>query len=192
MKKKWLVLLLIPVFVLTSCGKKNASETTKASSEPSGMVIKTTTKKRSDVINNILVGNSKISFNNVKYDMMSDGEFKQHELWGTFEAEGNKNTYIQLDAFDNQQPVYGELSGYELDGVKWDEAEAVQYLNLQEEALQYSKDGKVLMYKARTGDLIFSVTMFGKKKLAEEEVLELKALAKGIKIEYVENQINPG
>jgi hypothetical protein len=48
------------------------------------------------------------------------------------------------------------------------------------------------MYKARTGDVLFSVAMFGKKKLTEEEVLELKALAKGIKIEYVENQINPG
>ena len=39
---------------------------------------------------------------------------------------------------------------------------------------------------------VIETAMFGKKKLTEEEVLELKALAKGIKIEYVENQINPG
>lgn len=183
---------MVSILMLTGCSKNKKAEEKTTESEPVGMVIDTKEKKRSDVINNILVGRSKMSFNNVNYDIMSDGQFGQDELWGTFESETNKNTYIQIDAFDNEQAIYGDIYSYELEGVSWDEAEPVQYLNYMEEALQYSKDGKSLMYKARTGDVLFSVAMFGKKKLTEEEVLELKALAKGIKIEYVENQINPG
>lgn len=192
MKKTRLLLLMVSIFMLTGCSKNKKAEEKTTESEPVGMVIDTKEKKRSDVINNILVGHSKMSFNNVNYDIMSDGQFGQDELWGTFESEVNKNTYIQIDAFDNEQAIYGDIYSYELEGVSWDEAEPVQYLNYMEEALQHSKDGKSLMYKARTGDVLFSVAMFGKKKLTEEEVLELKALAKGIKIEYVENQINPG
>lgn len=192
MKKTRILLLMVSIFMLTGCSKNKKAEEKTTESEPVGMVIDTKEKKRSDVINNILVGRSKMSFNNVNYDIMSDGQFGQNELWGTFESETNKNTYIQMDAFDNEQAIYGDIYSYELEGVSWDEAEPVQYLNYMEEALQYSKDGKSLMYKARTGDVLFSVAMFGKKKLTEEEVLELKALAKGIKIEYVENQINPG
>ena len=192
MKKTRILLLMVSIFMLTGCSKNKKAEEKTTESEPGGMVIDTKEKKRSDVINNILVGRSKMSFNNVNYDIMSDGQFGQDELWGTFESETNKNTYIQIDAFDNEQAIYGDIYSYELEGVSWDEAEPVQYLNYMEEALQYSKDGKSLMYKARTGDVLFSVAMFGKKKLTEEEVLELKALAKGIKIEYVENQINPG
>ena len=192
MKKTRILLLMVSIFMLTGCSKNKKAEEKTTESETVGMVIDTKEKKRSDVINNILVGRSKMSFNNVNYDIMSDGQFGQDELWGTFESETNKNTYIQIDAFDNEQAIYGDIYSYELEGVSWDEAEPVQYLNYMEEALQYSKDGKSLMYKARTGDVLFSVAMFGKKKLTEEEVLELKALAKGIKIEYVENQINPG
>ncbi|UDM80038.1 hypothetical protein [Vagococcus fluvialis] len=192
MKKTRILLLMVSIFMLTGCSKNKKAEEKTTESEAVGMVIDTKEKKRSDVINNILVGRSKMSFNNVNYDIMSDGQFGQDELWGTFESETNKNTYIQIDAFDNEQAIYGDIYSYELEGVSWDEAEPVQYLNYMEEALQYSKDGKSLMYKARTGDVLFSVAMFGKKKLTEEEVLELKALAKGIKIEYVENQINPG
>lgn len=192
MKKTRILLLMVSIFMLTGCSKNKKAEEKTTESEPVGMVIDTKEKKRSDVINNILVGRSKMSFNNVNYDIMSDGQFGQDELWGTFESETNKNTYIQIDAFDSEQAIYGDIYSYELEGVSWDEAEPVQYLNYMEEALQYSKDGKSLMYKARTGDVLFSVSMFGKKKLTEEEVLELKALAKGIKIEYVENQINPG
>lgn len=192
MKKTRILLLMVSIFMLTGCSKNKKAEEKTTESEPVGMVIDTKEKKRSDVINNILVGRSKMSFNNVNYDIMSDGQFGQDELWGTFESETNKNTYIQIDAFDNEQAIYGDIYSYELEGVSWDEAEPVQYLNYMEEALQYSKDGKSLMYKARTGDVLFSVAMFGKKKLTEEEVLELKALAKGIKIEYVENQISPG
>lgn len=192
MKKTRILLLMVSIFMLTGCSKNKNAEEKTTESEPVGMVIDTKEKKRSDVINNILVGRSKMSFNNVNYDIMSDGQFGQDELWGTFESETNKNTYIQIDAFDNEKAIYGDIYSYELEGVSWDEAEPVQYWNYMEEALQYSKDGKSLMYKARTGDVLFSVAMFGKKKLTEEEVLELKALAKGIKIEYVENQINPG
>lgn len=192
MKKTRILLLMVSIFMLTGCSKNKKAEEKTTESESVGMVIDTKEKKRSDVINNILVGRSKMSFNNVNYDIMSDGQFGQDELWGTFESETNKNTYIQIDAFDNEQAIYGDIYSYELEGVSWDEVEPVQYLNYMEEALQYSKDGKSLMYKARTGDVLFSVAMFGKKKLTEEEVLELKALAKGIKIEYVENQINPG
>ncbi|MGF2055835.1 hypothetical protein [Vagococcus fluvialis] len=192
MKKTRILLLMVSIFMLTGCSKNKKAEEKTTESESVGMVIDTKEKKRSDVINNILVGRSKMSFNNVNYDIMSDGQFGQDELWGTFESETNKNTYIQIDAFDNEQAIYGDIYSYELEGVSWNEAEPVQYLNYMEEALQYSKDGKSLMYKARTGDVLFSVAMFGKKKLTEEEVLELKALAKGIKIEYVENQINPG
>ncbi|MBO0488478.1 hypothetical protein [Vagococcus fluvialis] len=192
MKKTRILLLMVSIFMLTGCSKNKKAEEKTTESEPVGMVIDTKEKKRSDVINNILVGRSKMSFNNVNYDIMSDGQFGQDELWGTFESETNKNTYIQIDAFDNEQAIYGDIYSYELEGISWDEAEPVQYLNYMEEALQSSKDGKSLMYKARTGDVLFSVAMFGKKKLTEEEVLELKALAKGIKIEYVENQINPG
>ena len=189
MKTKWILLLLIPLLILVGCGKDKKDETTISTSEPEGMVIEETVKKRSDVINNILVGNSKISFNNVDYDVMSEGEFKQSELWGTFKKDEKSNTYLQIDAFSNEESIYGDLEGFELKDVDWSEAEPVQYLGMMEEALQYSKDGNTLMYKARSGDIIFSVTLFGEKKLTEEEVLELKALAKGIKIEYVGDQI---
>ena len=182
-------MLLIPLLILVGCGKDKKDETTISTSEPEGMVIEETVKKRSDVINNILVGNSKISFNNVDYDVMSEGEFKQSELWGTFKKDEKSNTYLQIDAFSNEESIYGDLEGFELKDVDWSEAEPVQYLGMMEEALQYSKDGNTLMYKARSGDIIFSVTLFGEKKLTEEEVLELKALAKGIKIEYVGDQI---
>ena len=191
MKKKWVLLLLLPMLVLVGCGKNKKVETTTSESENVGMVIKDTEKKRSDVINNILVGNSKMSFNNVNYDIMSDGQFNQNELWGTFENKDKKDVYIQIDAFDNEHPMYGDIEGYELEGVTWDTLEYVQYLIVMEQAIQYSKDGKALMFKARTGDVLFSVTIFSKKKLTEEDILDLKALAKSIKVEYVENQIGP-
>ena len=153
------------------------------------MVIKDKKGKRSTVVNNMLVGHSKISFNNEKYDILSEGKFNQQTLWGTFQQENNRNTYIQIDAFDNTQKMYGDISGYVLDGIKWGEEEPVQYLGVMEEALQPSKDKKTLMYKARTGDIIFSVTMFGKDKLTNKEILDLKEIAKSIKIEYVADQM---
>lgn len=45
------------------------------------------------------------------------------------------------------------------------------------------------MYKARTGDVIFSVTMFGKEKLTNKDILNLKEIAKSIKVEYVADQM---
>lgn len=191
MKKRWGLLFLIPLLVLVGCGKDKKEETATSDSEHVGMVIKDTKKQRSDVINNILVGNTKMSFNNVNYDIMSDGQFNQNELWGTFESKNRKDVSIQIDAFDNEHPMFGEVSGYELEGITWAEPEPVQYLVVMEQELQYSKDGKALMYKARTGDVLFSVAIFSQKKLSEEEVLDLKSLAKGIKFEYVESQIGP-
>ena len=189
MKKMGIVLIVTSFFLLASCGKKEVQETKTSESEISSVTVEET-KKRSDVINNILLGNTKISFNNTTYDLMSEGEFNQNEIWGTFESDSQKDIYIQLDGFNNEQSMYGDIYTYELEGIKWAEAEPVQYLNIMEEAIQFSEDGKVLMFKGRTGDILFSVTMFGKKKLTEENILELKALAKGIKIEYVENQIS--
>ena len=55
MKKKWVLLLLIPLLVLVGCGKKEKKQEVTNSSEK-GMVIKDEGKKRSDIINNILVG----------------------------------------------------------------------------------------------------------------------------------------
>ncbi|MEG0254656.1 MAG: hypothetical protein RR669_03675 [Vagococcus sp.] len=188
MRKKIILLLLIPSLFLVSCGKKEKAQSTKVSTEDKGMVIKDDEKKRSDIINNILVGKSKISFNNTSYDVMSDGEFTQSNLWGTFQNKKDKKTSIQINASDNEQKIYGDLTGYELEDVKWDVEEPVQYLGVMEEALQYSTDKKTLMFKARTGDVIFSVTMFGKEKLTNKNVLELKKLAKGIKVEFVNGQ----
>ncbi|MDT2863757.1 hypothetical protein [Vagococcus carniphilus] len=188
MKKKWVLLLLIPLLVLVGCGNKEKKQEVTNSSEK-GMVIKDEGKKRSDIINNILVGKSKISFNNAPYDKMSDGKFTQSELWGTFQNKSDNKTSIQINAADSLQKIYGDINGYELKGVKWDVEDPVQYLGVMEEALQYSKDKKALMYKARTGDIIFSVTMFSKNKLTDKNELELKRLAKGIKVEYVEGQI---
>lgn len=184
-----IVLIVTSFFLLASCGKKEVKETKTSESDISSVTVEES-KKRSDVINNILLGNTKISFNNTTYDLMSEGEFNQNEIWGTFESDNQKDLYIQLDGFNNEQPLYGDIYSYELEGIKWAEAEPVQYLNIMEEAIQFSEDGKVLMFKGRTGDILFSVTMFGEKKLTEENILELKALAKGIKIEYVENQIS--
>lgn len=189
MKKMGIVLIVTSFFLLASCGKKEVKETKTSESDISSVTVEES-KKRSDVINNILLGNTKISFNNTTYDLMSEGEFNQNEIWGTFESDNQKDLYIQLDGFNNEQPLYGDIYSYELEGIKWAEAEPVQYLNIMEEAIQFSEDGKVLMFKGRTGDILFSVTMFGEKKLTEENILELKALAKGIKIEYVENQIS--
>lgn len=184
---KYLILLLFLVG-LSGCGNKksNTKETTESTV---GMVIKDKKRKRSTVVNNMLVGHSKISFNNEKYDVLSEGKFSQQTLWGTFQQENNRNTYIQIDAFDNTQKMYGDISGYVLDGVKWGEEEPVQYLGVMEEALQPSKDKKALMYKGRTGDVIFSVTMFGKDKLTNKEILDLKEIAKSIKVEYVADQM---
>lgn len=188
MKKSWLILLVLPLLIISGCSKDKKAET-KESSNPRGVVVEDKVEKRSDIINNVLVGNTKLSFNNNNYDIMSEGEFNQNELWGTFKSENKDNTHIQLDAFDNTQAMYGELSGYELEGITWADAESVQYLNVMEEALQYSQDGKTVMFKARTGDVIFSVALFSNEKLTDEEILELKTLAKGIKVEYVEGQI---
>lgn len=189
MKKNLILLILIPSLFLVSCGKKDKQQATKTSAEDKGMVIKDDAKKRSDIINNILVGKSKISFNNTSYDVMSDGKFTQSELWGTFQNSKDKKTNIQINASDNEQKIYGDISGYELEGVKWDVEDPVQYLGVMEEALQYSKDKKALMFKARTGDIIFSVTMFGKEKLTDKNELELKKIAKGIKVEFVNEEI---
>lgn len=188
MKKKWLILLFLMFLVVSGCSKDKDKET-KTSSEAQGVVVEDKVEKRSDIINNILVGNTKLSFNNNDFDIMSEGQFNQNELWGTFKSETKDTIYIQLDAFDNTQAMYGEISGYELEGITWGETEYVQYLNVMEEAIQYSQDGKALMFKARTGDVIFSVTMFGNEKLTDEEILELKSLAKGIKFEFVGDQI---
>ncbi|MGX4686534.1 hypothetical protein JNUCC83_06500 [Vagococcus sp. JNUCC 83] len=182
------LILLFLLVGLSGCGdkKKETNETTESTV---GMVVKDKKGKRSTVVNNMLVGHSKISFNNEKYDILSEGKFTQQSLWGTFQQENNRKNYIQIDAFDNTQKMYGEIAGYVLDGIKWDEAEPVQYLGVMEEALQFSKDKKTLMYKARTGDVLFSVTMFGNEKLTNKEILNLKEIAKSIKIEYVEDQM---
>lgn len=188
MKKTW-ILLALPMLLLVSCGNKEETKTMVKNSEPRGMVIKDDGKKRSDIINNILVGKSKFSFNNAPYDKMSDGKFTQSEMWGTFESKDDPTTIVQINASDNQQKIYGDIIGYELEDVKWDTEEAVQYSGFMEEALQFSKDKKTLMYKARTGDVIFSITMFGQKKLTDKNILSLKTLAKGVKVEYVEEQV---
>ncbi|HCM90064.1 MULTISPECIES: hypothetical protein [Vagococcus] len=188
MKKTW-ILLALPMLLLVSCGNKEETKTMVKNSEPRGMVIKDDGKKRSDIINNILVGKSKFSFNNAPYDKMSDGKFTQSEMWGTFKSKDDPTTIVQINASDNQQKIYGDIIGYELEDVKWDTEEAVQYSGFMEEALQFSKDKKTLMYKARTGDVIFSITMFGQKKLTDKNILSLKTLAKGVKVEYVEEQV---
>lgn len=191
MKKiNYLVLLLLS-FVLVGCNKsKEEPQQTQASKENNaGMVVTDKKEKRSTIVNNMVVGHSKISFNNEEYDEMSQGKFTQETLWGTFQKEGDRDTYIQIDAFDNTQSMYGDLSGYVLEGIDWDLEQPVEYLSVMEEAIQESKDKKVLMYKGRTGDIIFSVTMFGKKKLTNQEILDLKKIAKSIKIEYVGDQM---
>ncbi|MFW8053627.1 hypothetical protein [Vagococcus fluvialis] len=190
MKKVSTIMLTLSLLLLVGCGKKDKNETISSSEKPIETTVEEPAKQRSDVINNILLGNTKISFNNTSFDLMSEGTFNQNEIWGTFESNEQKDVYIQIDGFNSEQPIYGDIYTYEIEGIKWAEAEPVQYLNIMEEAIQFSEDGKELMYKGRTGDILFSVTMFGKKKLTEEQVLELKALAKGIKIEYVENQIS--
>ncbi|MGY3704440.1 hypothetical protein BW731_10245 [Vagococcus martis] len=188
MKHANYLILLFLLVGLSGCGEKK-TQTQETTESTTGMVVKDKKGKRSTVVNNMLVGHSKISFNNEKYDILSEGKFTQESLWGTFQQENNQKTYIQIDAFDNTQKMYGEIEGYVLDGVKWDEAEPVQYLGVMEEALQHSKDKKVLMYKARTGDVIFSVTMFGKEKLTNKDILNLKEIAKSIKVEYVADQM---
>lgn len=182
------LILLFLLVGLSGCGdkKKETHETTESTV---GVVVKDKKGKRSTVVNNMLVGHSKISFNNEKYDILSEGKFTQQSLWGTFQQENNRKNYIQIDAFDNTQKMYGEIAGYVLDGIKWDEEEPVQYLGVMEEALQFSKDKKTLMYKARTGDVLFSVTMFGNEKLTNKEILNLKEIAKSIKIDYVADQM---
>ncbi|RHH71449.1 MULTISPECIES: hypothetical protein [Vagococcus] len=182
------LILLFLLVGLSGCGEKK-TQTQETTESTTGMVVKDKKRKRSTVVNNMLVGHSKISFNNEKYDILSEGKFTQETLWGTFQQENNQKTYIQIDAFDNTQKMYGDIEGYVLDGVQWDEAEPVQYLGVMEEALQPSKDKKVLMYKARTGDVIFSVTMFGKEKLTNKDILNLKEIAKSIKVEYVADQM---
>lgn len=191
MKKiNYLVLLLLS-FVLVGCNKatEKSKQTNESNGNNVGMVVTDKKEKRSTIVNNMIVGHSKISFNNDEYDELSQGKFNQESLWGTFQKEGDRDTYIQIDAFDNTQSMYGELSGYVLEGIDWDEAKPVEYLGVMEEATQESKDKKVLMYKGRTGDVIFSVTMFGKKKLTNQEILDLKKIAKSIKIEYVADQM---
>lgn len=192
MKIKWYVLIFMITLGIAGCGKNNTqnSETNDSKeTKPTGMVVKDQEEERSDVINNVLVGNTKISFNNKSYDQLSNGNFTQETLWGAFQKKDNRDTYIQINAADKEQPIYGEINGYELEGVNWDQAEQVQYLGVQEEAIQSSKDNKAMMYKAKTGDIIFSVAMFGKKELTDEEILELKGLAKDIKIEYIDQAI---
>lgn len=192
MKIKWYVLIFMITLGIAGCGKNNTqnSETNDSKeTKPAGMVVKDKEEERSDVINNVLVGNTKISFNNKSYDQLSNGNFTQEALWGAFQKKDNRDTYIQINAADKEQPIYGEINGYELEGVNWDQAEQVQYLGVQEEAIQSSKDNKAMMYKAKTGDIIFSVAMFGKKELTDEEILELKGLAKDIKIEYIDQAI---
>lgn len=192
MKIKWYVLIFMITLGIAGCGKNNTqnSETNDSKeTKPAGMVVKDQEEERSDVINNVLVGNTKISFNNKSYDQLSNGNFTQEALWGAFQKKDNRDTYIQINAADKEQPIYGEINGYELEGVNWDQAEQVQYLGVQEEAIQSSKDNKAMMYKAKTGDIIFSVAMFGKKELTDEEILELKGLAKDIKIEYIDQAI---
>lgn len=192
MKIKWYVLIFMITLGIAGCGKNNTqkSETNDSKeTKPAGMVVKDQEEERSDVINNVLVGNTKISFNNKSYDQLSNGNFTQETLWGAFQKKDNRDTYIQINAADKEQPIYGEINGYELEGVNWDQAEQVQYLGVQEEAIQSSKDNKAMMYKAKTGDIIFSVAMFGKKELTDEEILELKGLAKDIKIEYIDQAI---
>ncbi len=192
MKIKWYVLIFMITLGIVGCGKNNTqkSETNDSKeTKPAGMVVKDQEEERSDVINNVLVGNTKISFNNKSYDQLSNGNFTQETLWGAFQKKDNRDTYIQINAADKEQPIYGEINGYELEGVNWDQAEQVQYLGVQEEAIQSSKDNKAMMYKAKTGDIIFSVAMFGKKELTDEEILELKGLAKDIKIEYIDQAI---
>lgn len=182
--------MILPLLLVAGCGKKEQQlKGDTVQPKPTGMVIKNEKKQRSNIVNNMIVGKSKISFNNESYNLMSDGNFTQDKLWGTFQQKKNRQTSIQINAANSEQDIYGDLDGYELEGIKWDEDEYVQYLGVMEEAIQYSQDKKVVMYKARTGDVIFSVAMFGQKELTEKEILSLKKLAKGITIEYVEGQL---
>lgn len=141
MKHANYLILLFLLVGLSGCGEKK-TQTQETTESTTGMVVKDKKGKRSTVVNNMLVGHSKISFNNEKYDILSEGTFTQESLWGTFQQENNQKTYIQIDAFDNTQKMYGDIEGYVLDGVKWDEEEPVQYLGVMEEALQHSKDKK--------------------------------------------------
>ncbi|MGX7015133.1 hypothetical protein [Vagococcus silagei] len=188
MKKKTILLLLgTSVITLSSCGKKEA-----AIKIPKADTIKVLTaddinkkKKRTDIINNLMIGRSKISFNNQEFSQLSDGKFTSQKLWGTFRNLDDPSITLQLNAADNNQSIYGEISGYELEGIDWDKETPVKYLGLMEEALQGSKDQTALLYKGRTGDVIFSVALMGKEPLTEENKLLLKSIAKEIKIEFI-------
>lgn len=187
--KKLKYLSIICLLIMLSACSKAKQPTNNTDTSNIGVVIKEKKEKHSTIVNNMLVGRSKISFNNKKYDVLSQGKFAQDTLWGTFEQENNSDTYIQIDAFDNIQDMYGEISGYTLDGVDWAEEKPVNFHDFEEEATQLSRDKKVYMYKARTDDIIFSVTMFGKEKLTTKQILDLEQMAKSIKVENVADQI---
>lgn len=190
MKVRWYFIMGILSITLGACAKTDKSEIEEVKeTEASSVLVSQEIVKRSDIINNVLIGNTKMSFNNTTFNQMVDGNFTQNVLWGSFQEEGNDSTYLQIDASDNTQAIYGELSGYKLEDIEWAEAETVQYLGVMEEAIQHSKDQKVFMYKARTGDVIFSVALIGKEELSEEQILSLKGQAKEIKIEYVDGQV---
>lgn len=192
MKKKYVLLLVVTSlsFLLISCGKTTtppANHTEETSVE--GMVIKDTVENRKDIINNMIIGESKISFNNDPFVLLSDGQFTQSSLWGTFTSPEHKHLVLQMNAFDKEQEMYGEIAGYELEGEEWEENDYVQYLGVMEEAIQTSKGNKAIMYKARTGDVLFSVALFSDDKLTDADIILLKTLAQQITIEYIGDQV---
>ncbi|MGY3766455.1 hypothetical protein ACWOAH_07920 [Vagococcus vulneris] len=190
MRKVKKLAIIVFLFLLAGCSAKETSNLAKTSNSESKIMRENKKNnhaalKRQYVVNNMLVGQSKISFNNQEFSHLSDGKFTKSLLWGTFRSDKYPDVYLQINAADKEQPIYGEINGYELEGVNWDKPSAVQYVNVMEEALQFSKDKKSLLYKGRTGDVIFSVSLFGDEKLTDREVLALKKISKSIKVEFV-------
>ncbi|AQP54467.1 hypothetical protein CBF34_02375 [Vagococcus penaei] len=187
--KRNMLLIIMSLLFLTACtNQKQANQsTTDTSMKTAESAARETTsiKKRQYVVNNMLIGQSKISFNNQDFAQLSDGKFTKSVLWGTFRSDKYPNISLQLNAADKEQKIYGDINGYELEDIDWDVASPVQYVNVMEEALQFSKDKKALLYKARTGDIIFSVAFFSDSELTSQEILALKKISKSISIEYV-------
>lgn len=186
-EKRKLLFLLSFLLIITGCSQKQNTVNFPKEKKVTKLTVADVNKKkkRTDIINNLMIGRSKISFNNQELSQLSDGKFTSEELWGTFRDLDQPELTLQLNAADSKQAIYGEISGYELEGIDWDKETPVKYLGLMEEALQFSKDKKILMYKARTGDVIFSTTLVGKSELTDTEILLLKSIAKGIKLEFV-------
>ncbi len=185
MKKKTLFLIFFTgVFLLAGCSQPSKPASTPTGSSEEKQVETTAARDAETIVNNVMVGGTKISFNNTEFNRMSDGQFKEHELWGTFESDNFPGVHVQLDVSDMTTDAYGTIAEYQLADVQWQESEQVYLLGLMEEAVQLSKDGKAKMYKGRTGDVLISVAIFSEKKLTDQELLALESLVSGIKLEY--------